>query len=226
MATAAGPTRVYLDTPFLIQANKPDILHGSNIEVFNSTASVLVDYQDEIPDPNHTDDWVNFSFVWNNDTGQDAEINTEALLVVKGEADCFAHAGHIPVIDEAGSSLIWIAQLQILEMWNQPPTSPIPEADQTVLILDGPFALDMSTGLFDSGDHQVIDVFQAYPLAHRTFLTVPRNGSLVFQVSLNIGSTLFGGGWCTSNLSPTAPGGFVLCPFVELQVSTSGIMTN
>ena len=50
-------------------------------DFFNSTASVLVDYQDEIPDPNHTDDWVNFSFVWNNDTGQDAEINTAGVII-------------------------------------------------------------------------------------------------------------------------------------------------
>ena len=38
--TAGGTTRVFLDTPFMIQANNPGRLLGSKIEGFNSTGQV------------------------------------------------------------------------------------------------------------------------------------------------------------------------------------------
>lgn len=234
--TAGQPTRVYLDTPFMIQADKPNRLLGSNIEVFNSTASLLVDYHDEIPtDNNGTNDFLTFSFVWLNDSTQDAEVNTEALLVLQGEADCFAHPGLIPLVDQAISGTEWSAVLQILEMWNHPPTSPIPEQEQWVAPIlwercsyISKFPVNIFSG--PRGDRQITDVpVQAYPLVRRSFLTVPRNGSLVFQVILDIASSLSGGGWCTSKFAGTLSNGqtgFVLCPYVELQVSTSGIVTN
>jgi hypothetical protein len=225
-----GPTRVYLDTPFMIQANKPDRLLGSNIKASNSTASFLVNYQNEInSDNNGASDFLTFSFVWLNDSTQEAQVNTEALLVLKGEADCFAHPGHFPLINYAVSGTAWSAELQILEMWNHPPTSPLFDPEQwaqNIVFQECDYRSKFPWP--DFGDRQITDIFQAYPLVHRGFFTVPRNGSLVFQVILDIESTLSGGGWCTSNFSPTesVSGGFVLCPFVELQVSTSGIVTN
>jgi len=80
-------TRVYLDTPFMIQANKPEWLLDSQIESFNSTAQAQIQYIDTIPtDDNSALDSVRFLFAWHNDTGPDAEVqNCTSLLAVKGQ---------------------------------------------------------------------------------------------------------------------------------------------
>src|SRR5262249_51887057 len=83
---------------------------------------------------------------------------------------------------------------------------------------------DTSPGPFwpDNGDRQLINLFRAYPLSHRTFFRVPRNGALVFEVGLFVGSGLGGGGWVSSLFAGGL--GFLACPFVELQVVVPGII--
>jgi len=219
----------------MIQANKPEWLLDSQIEPFNSTAHARIEYIDTIPtdDPitgnNSAVDSVSFFFAWQNDTGQDAEVrNCATLLAVKGQAAGQAWAGYIPLVDIAAFSIGWIVNFQILEMWNRPPTSPIPEGEQQVKYIVDMFGMAASRYPFgDSVNQQSVDVFRGYPLLHRNFFVVPRNGSLVFQVSLTVESFMDGGltgsGWVVSFF--TDPD-FLLCPFVELQVGTSGSMST
>jgi hypothetical protein len=112
-------------------------------------------------------------------------------------------------------------------MWNNPPTSPIFEGEQRVFEIVNIGGTAQSTFPFDSIDQQSEPVFRGYPLFHRNFFVVPQNGSLVFQVSLNVLSYMDGGltgsGWVDSFL---ADPDFLLCPFVEFQVGTSGSMST
>src|SRR4029078_1681211 len=77
-----------------------------------------------------------------------------------------------------------------------------------------------------SGDRKVVDVFRAYPLAHRHFFGVPPNGTVLFQVALSVVSILSGDGWCNSRFSADWNGSFIMCPFVELQVVVPEIMPS
>ena len=63
------------------------------------------------------------------------------------------------------------------------------------------------------------------PSAQELLLPLPRNGSVVFEVSFVVSSLLQNGGWCTSDLIGGLAG-FVLCPFVELQVGAWGTMST
>jgi hypothetical protein len=62
------------------------------------------------------------------------------------------------------------------------------------------------------------DVFRAYSLSPSDFYTyVGQNETLTFHVTLRVLSLLDGGGTVTSNFSSHV--GFLMCPYVALQVA-------
>ena len=85
-------------------------------------------------------------------------------------------------------------RLDILEWFNQPPTSPPDQPDQSVNVAD----LSVSTGGFSEvGAIDAKDIFRGYDLRHTQFL-VPPNAVLVFTVTaavtLSTGSDSGAGG--------------------------------
>jgi hypothetical protein len=73
---------------------------------------------------------------------------------------------------------------------------------------------------FGIDDSQSVDVFRGYLLSNSLPFDVPSNSTVVFQVGLRMINNLTGGGdGCsvTSQLSP--PVGFLMCPYVSLQLT-------
>jgi len=207
-------TSVIIDTPFMIKGHPT--LGGSHFEAFNSTAFYTTGYTGEINTEDHTAfDSLYFYFIWTNDTGQDAAVSAETPLVVQGHGDVDANSNYTP-FDTAEAILVWSAELLIWEAWNKPANLLPPQADQGIEVANISVVAQFP---FRNEDRKVVDVFRAYLLAHPGVFVVPRNASVVFQVGLAVASFLQTGGWVRSQFSP--PVGFLMCPYVALQVASA-----
>jgi hypothetical protein len=78
---------VNIDTPVAIGGRPTP--KATKFEAWNSTALYEVGYQGQInSEDNSAEDYLTFTFVWTNDTGQIAYVaNPETLLVVQGHGD-------------------------------------------------------------------------------------------------------------------------------------------
>jgi len=203
---------VMIDTPFMIKGHPR--LDGSNFEAFNSTAFFSGGYQGAIPPDDFARDSVWFYFQWTNDTDSQFIVTAETILVVQGHGDCEA-SSDIPFHD-AAATLAWSAQLGVWETWFRPPLG-LPLSDgQGVRIATISASVMFPYGLSDGHS---FDVFRGYLLSNSVPFDVPSNSTVVFQVGLNMNNYLKGGGdGCsvTSQLSP--PVGFLMCPYVLLQL--------
>jgi multidrug efflux pump subunit AcrA (membrane-fusion protein) len=67
-------------------------------------------------------------FLWDNPRDESSLINIECSLSVRGICKAEADSGFL---SGGSSSLTVRAELQPLEWWNQPPTTPLPQSSQT-----------------------------------------------------------------------------------------------
>jgi hypothetical protein len=201
-----------IDTPFMIKGHPR--LDGSKFVAFNSTAFFSQGYRGGIPPDDFATNSVSFYFQWTNDTDSQAMVNAETILVVQGHGDCEVNS--FDPFHRAAGSLQWSAQLVIWETWFRPPLGLPLQDGQGVRIATLSAAVTFPYGIDDG---QSVDVFRGYLLANPLPVAVPSNSSVVFQVRLTMFNQLTGGGdGCsvTSQFSP--PVGFLMCPYVSLQV--------
>jgi hypothetical protein len=229
------PTYTRLETPFLIwgfrQGVTSPILDDTHIEPLNSWVKFRTRWQHEDGDIGPHDE-VAFYFLWQNETGTDAVVNVESLLMLKGTCSLYAESGLFPwfgrlVVGEAlfGQSSVSIdAELKLLEMWNQPATRPLRQPGQFVevqrLLVEGGFTLAQWGATLGgqswplSGSHHV----------HYDGFRIPADAVAVFEVSLHMsyGSS---GGWCEVDFHDPAESALV-CPYVELEGLTAPLTVS
>ncbi len=207
-ASDSQPASVFLDTPFFID------IFDSNIEPWNSTAKLVVNWDQDV-DLDFA--LFNFDFVWRNESFHDVLISAASVLIARGLLRSFASS----LFGQCYADVLCFAKLNILELWNDPPTSPLFEYSQSVLMGDSGPAETSSEG-WPSQDAAIGEFFQGFQLYHNNFFTVPARQAVVFQVGADVGpliSSLWdAGGNVMADFA--TDGRFLLCPFVELQVLT------
>jgi hypothetical protein len=202
---------VVLDKPFLIWPAYPkhhdDLFFDThNIESWNSWAKVKVQSKasgyDDLGE-------VNFYFFWENTSDSYAAINIDTWLMLNGYLEAEVPGSWFGL---SPSDIGAAAYLNILEWWNNPPTSPPdgPNGEQYqdvayVGIYQGTFPNPVTS--------RSTRVFRTTDLSHQMEL-VPPHGSVVFEVGANMGYENDSG----STMADFDSGDYeVMCPFLQIQ---------
>jgi hypothetical protein len=171
--TVAAP-KLYelLAAPFLIWWTQGIYLDSLHYEPWNSWANLTLDSESD------AEDKLSFYFLWQNPRNTHAVIDVDAYLVLNGFCQAGSDGGYFAGLRY--SRLDVFARLDLLEWWNQPPTSPLWQVDQSQT------AVHLSTdtsGWFDDDDTESEAVFRGYDLRYNLFV-VPPGGVVVFEVAL------------------------------------------
>jgi len=189
----------------------------SHIQPANSTAQI-----DYVVDSNTLSDDVetvtlSFYFQWENTNSNPVLLsNVLARLVIHGRWDQSA-ASSLIIPDSNHTILYAYVALNILEWWNQPPTSPPRDGRQTKEVLsvwlDG--GLHVTDG---AGRNATTWVANSFDVTFPHSITVPPKGVIVFKVDL---STLIDmmGDYDTAHIRIFGSNSFVACPFVKFQTN-------
>jgi hypothetical protein len=204
------PTIVVLDTPTYIHATPTSMLTASHIQPRNSTAQI------KYATPGEGYDYVvrlGFYFVWENSSANPVLLeNVASQLVIKGLWE--TGAASIPFPDIHTTDVWVFVGLDLIEWWPQPPTR-----------LNGPYAQSahLQTDGFDawpgpnSQDYKYLWVFNSYDLSYSS-LTVPPNGSVLFEAYLSTVIDITGG-TCFASITIQGDDSSVLCPFLQFKAS-------
>jgi hypothetical protein len=179
------PATVVVDRPFLIWPTNGLELLDSRVEPWNSWARVVAQWR-----ANWGVENVRFVYVWQNPSDRYAVVNVATTLGLNGQCDAFEEGG---ILSGSVSNLNGYARLAVWEWWNQPPTSPFPQATQSVHVAN----LAASGGGFLSalggGTVQSVAVNGAFELTRSLFL-MPPGGVGVFEATLEFTYNNFDGG--------------------------------
>jgi hypothetical protein len=168
-----SPQYHLLNTPFLIWPTNSVDLEASEIVPANSWAK----FRARIGTNRSFFGDVKFYYLWDNPNDKFAVINADGYSIFHGTAFVGVGGGNFPANRSASVRLT--ATLQIFEWWNQPPTSPFVQPDQSAEILN----LRVSAGgFFEVGAIDLRNVFRGSDLRH-TLMLVPPRGVVVFAVT-------------------------------------------
>ena len=176
---AYAPTYLVLEKAFLVWATPSNMLLDSLTEPFNNFAKI------KRQNSSSGHDELNFFFVWDNPRDENSLINIECSLGVRGTCKADANSGFL---SGGSSSLTVRAELQPLEWWNQPPTTPLPQSSQIqdVAIISSSGGVLWGVGKEILGiETPSLIVSSQYDLQHNLFAVPPR-GVVVFKVTLSL----------------------------------------
>ena len=178
ITSSFAPNYVLLNAPFLIWTTPGMFFDNSQTVPSNSWAKVKV--QSEHPlKPSGSED-LSFYFLWENPSDRYAVANVDAYLVLNGFLQADAPGGFFA--GDRRSTVSVKASFYLLEWWNQPPTQPSWQVDQSRDALSvSAYAGDM----FDDYHIASDSVFRGYDLRYEFFL-IPPNGVVVFEVTMNV----------------------------------------
>jgi hypothetical protein len=127
-ATAEPIQRFLLDTASDVTATPGLTLDSTVIAPTNNSAKFFL-----LSTPPGTDEAVSFGFTWENTSDRSAVVNVDGYLVLDGSCQAIAFGG---VTEGFRLCHLFVdAHLNIQELWNQPPTTPIRQAGQDALAL-------------------------------------------------------------------------------------------
>jgi hypothetical protein len=174
------PYYVVLDTPFLITRTFGMVMDDSQVEPWNSWAKVRA-YVPVGQSAGSVE--LSFYHVWENPSDFPVTVDAHSYLVLNGGAVAFVDGGFFPDSSRY-SDLAIDVHLYPLEWWNQPPTSPLAQPDQSQN------AMSLHQGgtgwLGDlSSNEQEQDVFRGYDLSYRSW-AIPPKAFTVFETSMSL----------------------------------------
>jgi hypothetical protein len=182
VATLGSPQYELINTPFLIWPTNSVDLEQSEIIPANSFAK----FRASIGSGKGFQGDVKFFYLWSNPRSTFAVINVNGYVIFNGHLFVGCGGGIFP--GNRSASATAKGSLQILEWFNQPPTSPPEQADQAVVAAQLKVRAD---GFSEVGAIDAKDLFRGFDLRH-TMMVVPPLATLVFQViaavSLGTGS--------------------------------------
>ena len=168
-----SPEYHLLNTPFLIWPTNSVDLEASEIVPSNSWAK----FRATIGTGKSFFGDVRFYYLWENETDKFAVINADGYSIFHGTAFVGVGGGFFP--GDRSATVALTATLQILEWWNQPPTSPFGQPDQAAEILN---LRVTAYGWSEVGALDLRNVFRGNDLRY-TLMLVPPRGVVVFAVT-------------------------------------------
>jgi hypothetical protein len=164
--------RVLLNVPFLISANSSVELEQFQIIENKSFAK----FRARVENPDVFFGNVKFFYVWTNPKNTFEVINVAGFVTFNGHCSVGVDGGLFP--GDRQASVLVKGRLDILEFFNDPPTSPLSQPDQEAT------ALQMRETAFGFGEVGAIDardVFRGLGLSH-LHMVVPPLAVIVFGV--------------------------------------------
>jgi len=134
-------------------------------------------------DTTRTDE-LKFYYLWETPKDKYVVINVDGYLVLNGYCQAGAGGGFWP--SDRYSKISVDARLDIYEWWNQPPTSPFSQPDQTQSAIIPPLEVS-AEGFLEVGGIEYTTLFRGYDLSH-TLMLVPPQAWVVFAVTTSIAS--------------------------------------
>jgi hypothetical protein len=119
---------------------------------------------------------VSFGFIWQNPSDRSAVVNVDGYFVFDGRCHAIAFGG---IFAFSLSHMEVDARLNIQELWNQPPTSPIRQGGQDAHVLT---AHANPRGLLSEPDSVIRYLFRGFDLQYRQ-LYVPGHATVRIEVS-------------------------------------------
>jgi hypothetical protein len=169
--TVGSPEYHLLNTPFMIWPTNSVDLEASEIVPSNSWAKFRVRTENDF----YGD--VKFYYLWSNPKDTFAVINVDGYVIFNGHAFVGVDGGLFP--GDRMAEVIVTGRLDIFEWWNQPPTQPYAQPDQSANAL----TLKVTAyGFSEVGGLDAKDVFRGYDLRH-TLMLVPPFGTIVFAIT-------------------------------------------
>jgi hypothetical protein len=164
---------VLLNVPFVISANSSVELEQFQIIENKSFAK----FRTRVDDGDDFFGDVRFSYVWTNPKNAFEVINVAAFVIFNGHCSLGVGGGLFPGDRQASVSVE--GRLDILEFFNDPPTSPPVQADQKVTVLR---MRETAFGFSEVGAVDARDIFRGVGLTHIN-MVVPPLATIVFVVA-------------------------------------------
>jgi hypothetical protein len=192
---------VVLDTPVSILWSYDKFLTSSHIQPWNNVAKYSGTW--DSPTHGYGVDHLLFAFVWQNPSDRYAVVNVESYLMLNGFCQAWASGGFLP---DNYADLAIVVELNILEYWNDPPTS-VPQQSGSSQIPVVLYA--KATGFLDLGDYESSGINGSYDVNYHEF-AVPPGGVAIFEVTLAMVRYMRGDSFTSYDF---ASGDFeVMCP--------------
>jgi hypothetical protein len=174
--TATPTQRILLDTASDVTATPGLSLDSTQIAPTNNSAKFFLLSS---TDPGTTQA-VSFGFTWENASDRSAVVNVDGYLVLDGRCQAVAFGGSF-----GGYRLCHMfvdASLNIQELWNRPPTSPIRQGGQDARALA---ITANAAGFFDDTEIVTRHLFRGFDLQYQQ-LVVPPHGTIRIDVSCTL----------------------------------------
>ncbi|MBI3772873.1 MAG: hypothetical protein HY272_09265 [Gammaproteobacteria bacterium] len=207
-AVSPQPFFVALDSPFLIWPTHGIELLDSHTDPYRSTAKITLDsgrtfgYEE-----------LGFYFLYENPSDRFSVINVDGYLVFNGQLRASQGGGFWP--GDRHASVGVGGHLHVFEWWNQPPTEPLAQADQTQQVAS---VATTGGGFGDVGAIETKNVFRGVDLRHTLFV-MPPHAVTVIEVTAAI---TYGTGTDSGHVNVDFNSGDfqIMCPFVLISVLT------
>ena len=167
---------VLLNVPFMISRRGEARIQQPKITPNNSSAK----FRGRSEDDDDFTGGVAFSFAWTNPKPTTEVINISAFIIFNGHCSLGTGGGIFPADREATVNVDGF--LEILQMNNNPPTSPPGQPDQFVRALS---MHENTDGWGEVGAVDARDIFRGFALNHNN-LIVPAGATLVFNVVASV----------------------------------------
>jgi hypothetical protein len=171
-ATAEPIQRILLDTALDVTTT-PGTTPGLTVDstqMAPGNNSAKFSLRSRGPDSTET---VSFGFIWQNPSDKSAVVNVDGYFVFDGVCEAFSGGG---IFNFSRTAMFVKARLNLQELWNQPPTSPIRQDADVLFVFANP------SGLFEESDSVIRYLFRGFDLQYRQ-LVVPPQGHVRIEVS-------------------------------------------
>jgi hypothetical protein len=207
-AVSPQPFFVSLESPFLIWPTQGIELLDSHVEPYRSTAKITLDsgrtfgYEE-----------LGFYFLYENPSDRFSVVNVDGYMVFNGQLRASQNGGFWP--GDRHASISAAGRLHVFEWWNQPPTEPLAQADQTQQVASAAIS---GGGFGDVGGIVPKNVFRGVDLRHTLFLMPPHAVTVIEVTAAITYGTGSDGGHVNADFNS---GDFqIMCPFVLVSVLT------
>ena len=170
--TAAPVQRFLLDTASDITATSGLTVDSKQIAPTNNAAKFF--FRTNGPGTTET---LSFAFLWQNPSDRPAVVNVDGYLVLDGRCRATAFGNTFGGFNVC--HMFVDARLDIHELWNQPPTSPIRQSGQDARALQ---VSANASDFFNDGEVVTRFLFRGFDLQYGQFV-VPPHGTARIEVS-------------------------------------------